>query len=654
MRHELKHVALRAQDDLTAEAVIITTSSADIAAVAGIQLKRARSLVPALHRDRVAGYDMPATLLHEANGAGDPVDFASFTRAPIEFDGSPLGTLFALYSATDPKIDQRVLHAFANYAATIISYAEPTGGSHARADLPVDFDEIGSAVTSATSFRDVIEAIDAIVSHRIGSISTGVMLFNEAEQILQLVPGSFGVDGRTAASCRIKKTDVRSNGARVFRTGEVFISNDARKDPAILEDYAKVLGLTRLMSLPLILRGRTIGTLHFNDKRGRDFTHEDLRFAEEIAPRLASAVNVAATILQIRRQHWMEKVLSDVAVSIAAGESIEHFFSPALAEFCAATGAAAIALIPCSGPPLIRRHETTGPGQEADLIEKAQKNVGRPTAYVTRPTRAGDPGSATFHLPISLAGTRVATLSVLRNRGESLAADERDALSRLAKLAGLAWATEGYQQQRAELARVDERLRIADDLHDDVAQILFGAQISLDVIVADENTDATTMSRASHARALLVKADEALRALIHDSAAATPSNLVNKLAFTVAEVESAFGLAVHLEITSAAAERADELRRPLQELILRVARETLVNASKHAGPCRAIVRLRMTRQGRLVLTVVDDGIGITAASRNGHGMTALRRVVRNRGGLLRVQSNPTGGTTVVASVPLDG
>src|SRR6202022_2955938 len=97
------------------------------------------------------------------------------------------------------------------------------------------------------------------------------------------------------------------------------------------------------------------------------------------------------------------------------------------------------------------------------------------------------------------------TLAALRVRGEPFSRDERHAMGRLANLAALAWASERYQQQRAELARLEERHRIADDLHDDVAQILFGAQLQLDQILEHGELDAAVVAGISRARGLLIR-----------------------------------------------------------------------------------------------------------------------------------------------------
>jgi signal transduction histidine kinase len=273
-------------------------------------------------------------------------------------------------------------------------------------------------------------------------------------------------------------------------------------------------------------------------------------------------------------------------------------------------------------------------------------------AYVVGPRRAGDPGWAAFYAPVELHGARVGTLAALRVRGEPFARPERGSFVRLANVAALHHATERYQQQRAQLARLQERQRIADDLHDDVAQILFAAQLSLDSILELHEIDDETAAEIARARGLLIRGDTAIRTVIHRLSQPPAADLGARLAAVVAGVESEFSIAIHMDVRPDTKAAARDLRRPVSEALIRAAREALVNAAKHAGPCRITVTLQVVRN-RLLLTVADDGLGMaptTGAPR--HGLASLRKLIREHGGTFRL-CNAGGGTRVTVSVPVD-
>jgi signal transduction histidine kinase len=79
--------------------------------------------------------------------------------------------------------------------------------------------------------------------------------------------------------------------------------------------------------------------------------------------------------------------------------------------------------------------------------------------------------------------------------------------------------------------------------------------------------------------------------------------------------------------------------------------EALTNVVKHARAHRPGADLS-TRDGLLVVRVHDDGVGLVSRNGNGHGLTNLRDRVEALGGGLRVESEPGGGTSVRAELPV--
>jgi signal transduction histidine kinase len=579
--------------------------------------------------------------------------FASLLSAPLELDGEVIGTMHALQrSRGDGKDDRRSLvEGLARHMALAVGHKLLRRRTARMAETLEAMSSLDRLVLSIRNFEEMDAALSARVAPLVGARTSGLMVWDERRGVLQMMPGSFDADDAATASCRLSTSDRRSNSARVFATGTPYMSNHASGDPAILQDYVDLFHVERLISLPLQMGGSPIGVLHLANKPS-PFTAEDLDKAEALAGRVATAVELFRTVFELRRQQRLEGILSRVALGIVAGKSMSDLLPPEFEELGTAVEAKVVALTQPERRPILwqsgrRRRElerqlTDGAGAEAS-----------PRTELVEPRFAGDPGHAIVRIPVRLSGKRVAELCALRARGVPFASDEVDALSRLANLAALAWAAEKYQHQRAELARLRERQRIADDLHDHVAQILFAAQLNLDEVLERPGIDEAAGTTVARARGLLLRGDSAIREVIHELSRPHRADLAHRLALLVQNLEDEFEVGVHLDIPEGVATAAKTLRRAYADALVKVACESIVNAAKHAGPCKAVVQLRINRRGRLVLSVMDDGLGMSpSAEANGHGLKSLRRTLREHGGMLRVSSGRFGGTKVTASIPL--
>lgn len=348
--------------------------------------------------------------------------------------------------------------------------------------------------------------------------------------------------------------------------------------------------------------------------------------------------DLARSVVRMVGRQRLEKILTQVAVGIASGQPVADCLVPAFDELGAVMGASLVALCPQDSRALIRRTGPTDPDVERRLC-----GAGR---------QFDEPGWVAFHAPVDLSGERMATVSVVRRAEEPFSKDEKDVVTRLASLVALAWATERYQHQLAEIARLRERERIADGLHDRVAQILFAAQLGLDAMLETASSPAE-IERLTDVRALLTRGDTAIRDVIHQlTTTALQPTLARRIRVEVESVEDEFGVAIHVDLPTD--EELDLVRRPVCDAIVKIAREGTVNAVKHGWPCRIGLELQVD-QDRVVLAVVDDGLGLRsdAAPRPGHGLGSLHRLVEDVGGTISLACLGCGfGTRLQASFPL--
>ena len=206
-------------------------------------------------------------------------------------------------------------------------------------------------------------------------------------------------------------------------------------------------------------------------------------------------------------------------------------------------------------------------------------------------------------------------------------------------LFGAGWEIQRYWQSLSQVAALDERRRIARDLHDGLAQEL--AYIGRHAQRLDRDDVIAQRIAAAGARALA----EARRAIV---ALAPPDDERFETAFTRATGEVAERLGVELELQLSVARPLSPEQR---EALTRVACEAIANAASHGRASRVRVELEGERPIRLCIH--DDGGGFSPADatrRDGHGygLRSMQERVAALGGELRIDAAPGRGTSIEA------
>jgi signal transduction histidine kinase len=195
-----------------------------------------------------------------------------------------------------------------------------------------------------------------------------------------------------------------------------------------------------------------------------------------------------------------------------------------------------------------------------------------------------------------------------------------------------------YWHALSAAAVLEERRRIARDLHDGVAQEL--AYLTRNLPALDGVADVTTLGRLQGAveRAQL----ESRRAI---DALATPSGKAVEVALMDASREIAERSRIKLELDLVPGLQLSPART---EALVRIACEAINNAARHSGTDRVSVRLER-RGPKVRMWIHDRGCGFnTSASARGFGLISMRERARAVGGELRISSAPGRGSDVEA------
>jgi signal transduction histidine kinase len=208
--------------------------------------------------------------------------------------------------------------------------------------------------------------------------------------------------------------------------------------------------------------------------------------------------------------------------------------------------------------------------------------------------------------------------------------------------------------QAREAGVLDERQRMAREIHDTIAQGLTGIITQLEA--ADHAKDRPD-DRDRHietakrlARESLAEARRSVEASM--PAALETGTLPDALEVVAREWSELSGIPVDVTVTG----EVTALHPEIEVALLRIAQEALTNVAKHAGATRA--GLTLSFMGDVVtLDVRDDGVGFAMPERgpsgdgSGFGLTGMRQRVARVAGSLAIESEPGGGTAISARVP---
>lgn len=258
--------------------------------------------------------------------------------------------------------------------------------------------------------------------------------------------------------------------------------------------------------------------------------------------------------------------------------------------------------------------------------------------------------------PVSAHGSVFGNIYLTEKQGaEEFGEADLETLVVLATQAGVAVEnarlldeTRRAQQKLRELSVLEDRERIARELHDGVIQSLFAAGMSLQG-AAGMAGDAEVERRIEN---VVTDIDRTIRDLRNFIFGLRPGILADRqLDQAFKELASEFGSRSGVvTVVEVDGEAASELSSRAGDLV-QLVREALSNVGRHGAATTCRVSLRRGEDGFL-LEVDDDGRGFDVDLTSwGMGLTNLRERVESLGGTLEIESVPGEGTTVRASFP---
>ncbi|MDM7831686.1 sensor histidine kinase [Cellulomonas edaphi] len=429
---------------------------------------------------------------------------------------------------------------------------------------------------------------------------------------------------------------------------------------------------------------RVFGQLYLSEKEG-GFTAAD----ESTALVLAAAAGVAVANAQLfakaaHREHWL-RAGQDIATMLLEGvdeeEALERI--AATAREVAGADVAALALPGMGGELYIELAEGHLAGR---LIGAQMPTGGRAWTVMTEgrgllsPSMSGSPNvrlevmrsfGPALYAPLQTSGHGVGVLILMRRIGAA-PFDENDLATAesFAAQAALAYVLAEARHAQDVAALLDERSRIARDLHDLAIQQLFATGMQLETVRRRAARGVDPAELTSIVEEALDNVDSSVRQIrqivyaLRDPDAA--AGVVERLRREASLARTGLGFAPSVVLTLDGHGLSDDgvdedliderVGQDLTDDVVAVVREGLANAARHAHAASVSVRVDVRGKGPLGVVLVeveDDGVGMPQTRDRFSGTGNLAARARQHGGTFTIGAAPTGrGTLLTWQSPL--
>lgn len=526
--------------------------------------------------------------------------------------------------------------------------------------------------------------LEPLLQHILGYLEEVVpfdsaTIFLEEEEALKIV-AQWGISENLLQEAVTSRGKQLSSYA-VYSLAKAKIISDTRK-------YAKwipIPGLEHIrcwMGIPLQVRGKAIGVLALDKSIAGFYDERHLALAIAFANQAAIAIENArlykqarqyAEDLEIRVDERMRDLatLYEITAVATAHLDLEKILDESLSILLSTLACTygVIYMMDDTGQFHLKSHigipdrvlPIISVVEQTDTL--ANKIIDKSTPLFIRDL-AISPDLSYLHLPLNkysytsvsirIKDEVVGVLSLVHGDGKQFSMEDIALVSSVADQLGVVIENGRLRQQNQKIAVLQERERLARELHDSVTQSLYSLTLFAE---ASRDLSASTSDNGEKLREYLgdigTTAQQALkemRLMLYElqSDVLVEEGLVDALRYRLEAVEGRSGIDAHLE-AQIDIPIPEELRRTLYL----IAQEALNNTLKHAKATEVLVTLAM-QAAKLQMTIADNGCGFSpdSSGSGGMGLKTMQDRIESVGGSLFVHSIPNVGTKIELSVDI--
>jgi signal transduction histidine kinase len=565
-----------------------------------------------------------------------------------------------------PDAETRIAQ-FTELVATAIGNVQARGEVERLAEEQAALRRVATLVARGVSSEDLFAAVSDEVGRLFGC-EAAIARFEPDGSAMVLVGLTQGIP-LISIGTRWELEDFLAS-TTVYRTRRAARNErgDFRNASGPVADALREMDFVSTVAAPIVVEGSLWGVMTVLDLRERlpaDAEERVEKFTELVATAVANAQSRAALAASEARAHGLAReqaALRRVAMLVAEAAQPDEVFSAVAREVanvfrvelvtvCRYDPGDMVVLSSVGIPafPAGSRWSLDVPSLPSSILATGGPvRIDDFTSASGLDALARDAGAkAAVGVPIVVEGNVWGSINTASTEDEPFGADAEERLARFTELVATSVAN---ATMRAELAASrarmvaaadQERRRVVRDLHDGAQQRLVHTIVTLKLAQRAQDHEARAL--VGEARQHAEQANAELRDLVHGI---LPSVLTRGgVGAAVEALSSRTSIPIKIDIS------VDRLRAAVEATAYFIVAEALTNIDKHSRAQRAEVTARM-RNETLEIRIRDDGVG--GARADGSGLVGLRDRVEALGGTMTIDSPDARGTTLVATVPLDG
>ncbi len=436
-----------------------------------------------------------------------------------------------------------------------------------------------------------------------------------------------------------------------------------------LRERLRDLGYHSVTSVPLLARERLLGVVVLAGDRLPPVYYRDRELQAILGKQLGSVIDSARLMGSMQRKEEQARELSNLSVELSGRMDAEEIRRLATERSRVLLRADLVALCTVASDTSQQLITTYSPAPPPDaagssapcfLLTRSKDDASRgheshEAGELACPILAGGARSVHLSAPLVSGGETLGVLCMARAEGAPTA-EERRLLNEVASRTAMALYNAWLHQHVQDLAVIEERDRIAREMHDSLAQVLGFVNLKAQTALSSLNGGASPVVKkdlqeiSEAAQDAYVDVREAILGLRESRLVGSERTLGEVLRSYLEKYQRQTGIAATLEAFD---ENGARFPPHAEVQLVRIIQEALTNVRKHAGASK--VHVSICHEGsEAVVSVEDDGAGFNAleAQRKGFGLTSMRERAEEIGGRLEIDSHPGTGTRVVARLPI--